>query len=472
MMAARLHGATTDLDTTGNAIRPFEEIIRLFDDGGVGTRDADVDEGYTNYTVLDNLGQHSESSSEINYKGLLEDLIEEGSNNGEQSMDFSNPYSVPARAVFITLYAMITIMSLLGNSLVCLVVVRNKRLRSVTNFFLANQALSDMLMTVLNIPFIAFNHLVGSWPFGSLMCHLADYLGMSSVYVSTFMLTAIALDRHSVIVHPLRPRITMRTAIAIAVLIWALAMSLSLPYAIYRNLVERPSNKNEVLCLSNYPGESNDFAKYFTLATFIYQFVVPLALTSGAYLHIGIKLWAQTSIGDVTAQQQAATNQTKNRTTRMLVLVVAVFAVCWCPINVYLLVSHFRPHQHKSHILYLSLHWFAMCSVCINPVAFAFLNKNFRSNLKSSFHCWFRHANLKSRHSKSFGRTTDLNENSHTADRPTNGLTRYEYVTTRTAGPASSSCNGTPGGTCEAYQMEVKLTCPDELVDEIVENKV
>ncbi|XP_038071199.1 probable G-protein coupled receptor 83 [Patiria miniata] len=470
-MAVRLHGLTTARDTTGHGIRPYHVLLEMFENVGSPERDADVEEGYTNYTVADNLEQYSESSSDISLGSFVNNIIEDGAKDDEGSMDFLNPHSIPARAVFITLYTIIAIMSLLGNSLVCLVVVRNKRMRSVTNFFLANQALSDMLMTILNIPFIAYNQLAGNWPFGFLMCHLADYMGMSSVYVSTFMLTAIALDRHSVIIHPLRPRITMRTAIAIAVLIWVLAMSLSIPFAIYRELQERPSNKDHVLCLANYPGEDHNFTKYFTLATFIYQCVVPLALTSGAYLHIGMKLWAQASIGDVIAQQRAANNQTKHRTTRMLVLVVAVFALCWCPINVYLLVSNFWPDK-KSSILYLSLHWFAMCSVCINPVAFAFLNKNFRSNLKASFHCWFKNASLKSRHSKSFGRTTDLNENSHTADRPTNGQTRYEYVTTRTGGSAGTSCNGSPGATCETYQLEVKLSCPDELADEIVENKV
>ena len=468
---AALPGLTTIRDTTtGNVDQPLsiKELMELFEAAKNPNRQSDPEVGYSNQTGADDLGLYAESSpmDRSFFDKFVDDIINDGNSN--EDTGFLDSHSVSARAVFGTLYTIIAVMSLLGNSLVCLVVVRNKRMRSVTNFFLTNQALSDMLMTILNIPFIAYSQLVANWPFGSIVCHLTDFSGMTSVYVSTFMLTAIALDRHRVIIHPLRPRITMRTAIAIDILIWIISLSLSLPFGIYRQIVPRPSNPSQELCVANYPEEN--FITYFALATFISQYVIPLSLTSGAYLRIGMKLWAQAAVGDTIAQQQAANNRAKQRTTRMLVLVVAVFAVCWFPINTYLIIIKFIPDR-KNSILYLWLHWFAMCSVCINPVAFAFLNENFRSELKATFHCWFLKVNLK-RNRKCFGRSTDGNDTSHTMERPTNGLTRYESVTTRTT---TGLCNGRSSDPCEAYQMEVKLTtsaCADDNAEEVKEYEV
>ena len=343
----------------------------------------------------------SELSSDF-YEWLMTNFNEEG-RTGDQS--FLNPYSVRARAVFIGLYALIFIMSLVGNSLVCLVVARNKRMRGVTNFFLANQACSDMVMTALNIPFILYAQLTYGWPFGYLMCHLTDYLAVASVYVSCFTFTAIALDRHRVIVHPLRPRISMTTAITIAVGIWILAVVLPIPFAVCREVVKvKDSIFDFQMCVASYPYPF--FGKSLVLGTFFIQFAIPLTINSIAYIHIGTKLWRATSVGDVTARQHRAAVQAKTRTTLMLVLVVAAFAICWFPLNVYLLVSNFDSNS-KNTLAYLWCHFIANSSVCINPVAFGFLNENFRAELRYSLNCCMKRVTL--RHRYVHGRRTRYN---------------------------------------------------------------
>ncbi|XP_038050922.1 probable G-protein coupled receptor 83 [Patiria miniata] len=338
----------------------------------------------------------------------LAKLFDNKINNTNFSGDSINATAAPANrpgfefqkvpagtvAAFIPLYTSVVILSLLGNALVCLAVVRNKRMRSVTNFFLANQALSDIVMTILNIPFTAYHQMVLDWPFGDLMCHLAEYMGMMSVYVSTFTLTAIALDRHRYIMYPHRPRIAKRTALGVASFVWALALLLSIPYALFRQTEIR---NGATLCLISVASNDLWFWKYVALVTFFIQLLIPLAVISAAYLRIYLKLRARGNVGSVMAQHQRANNKAKQRTTLKLVLFVAVFAVCWCPLNLYVFVTNFN-QKLKSSVLYLCLHWFAMCSVCINPVAFAFLNKNFRSGLKATLRC--ARVNDRAKHSR------------------------------------------------------------------------
>lgn len=308
------------------------------------------------------------------------------------SSDFSSPivyvfpsaYSSESRILFTVLYTLLTIVSLCGNSTVCYVVLRNKRMRTVTNFFLASQATSDVIMTFFNIPFIVMNEMTRSWPFGLVMCHLVDFIGVTSVYVSTFTLTAIAVDRHRVIVHPLKPRITMATAILITVFIWALSATLSLPLLFWNRLRDVPSSgDNYVVCHTVYPEPTTLYSQILTYGTFLFQYVIPLVVISTSYFSIGHKLWSRTAVGDVIESQQAANARVKLRTTRMLVAVVAVFSICWLPLQVYMLVTYYLSAS-KHDFVYLSLHWFAMLSVCISPIAFCLLNENFRNDIKAA----------------------------------------------------------------------------------------
>ena len=50
-------------------------------------------------------------------------------------------------------YGLIVLISLFGNGLVFSVIVRTRRLHTITNLFIANLSLGDLLMTTFNIPF-------------------------------------------------------------------------------------------------------------------------------------------------------------------------------------------------------------------------------------------------------------------------------------------------------------------------------
>lgn len=63
------------------------------------------------------------------------------------------------KALLIVAYSVIIVTSLFGNMLVCHVVLKNKRMHSATSLFIANLAVSDIMITLLNTPFT----LVSSW---------------------------------------------------------------------------------------------------------------------------------------------------------------------------------------------------------------------------------------------------------------------------------------------------------------------
>jgi hypothetical protein len=70
------------------------------------------------------------------------------------------------RIVFVTLYAIIFVLGVSGNSLVVHVVWRNKSLQTITNIFIANLAASDVMMCLLAVPFTPISGLLSDWIFG------------------------------------------------------------------------------------------------------------------------------------------------------------------------------------------------------------------------------------------------------------------------------------------------------------------
>lgn len=79
------------------------------------------------------------------------------------------------QTVRIILYCVIFLLSVLGNSLIIAVLVRNRRMRTVTNLFLLSLAVSDLMLCVFCMPFTLIPNLMKNFVFGSGICKVATY---------------------------------------------------------------------------------------------------------------------------------------------------------------------------------------------------------------------------------------------------------------------------------------------------------
>jgi hypothetical protein len=78
-------------------------------------------------------------------------------------------------------------------------VIRSRRLHTLTHSLLANLAVADLCMATLNIPFSAARVILSEWPFGSVLCHAVPFVQVTSVYVTSITMAVIAIDRYAVI---------------------------------------------------------------------------------------------------------------------------------------------------------------------------------------------------------------------------------------------------------------------------------
>lgn len=76
----------------------------------------------------------------------------------------------------ILLYSLIFLVSVFGNLLIIVVLMVNKRMRTVTNSFLLSLAVSDLMMAVFCMPFTLIPSLLEDFIFGEAMCKIVTYL--------------------------------------------------------------------------------------------------------------------------------------------------------------------------------------------------------------------------------------------------------------------------------------------------------
>lgn len=142
---------------------------------------------------------------------LSSDDDDAGTDLDGDDLNNSNLASVYFQTLVYCMYILIFVVAMLGNGIVCYVVQSTPRMRTVTNIFIANLAVGDILMTLFCVPFSFVSILLlAYWPFGSAMCHMVNYSQAVSVLVSAYTLVAISVDRYMAIMWPLRPRITKR----------------------------------------------------------------------------------------------------------------------------------------------------------------------------------------------------------------------------------------------------------------------
>lgn len=116
-----------------------------------------------------------------------------------------------------------------GNLLVILSVACNRHLQTVTNYFIVNLAVADLLLSAAVLPFSATMEVLGFWAFGRTFCDVWAAVDVLCCTASILSLCTISVDRYVGVRHSLKyPAImTERKAAAILALLWAVALVVS-----------------------------------------------------------------------------------------------------------------------------------------------------------------------------------------------------------------------------------------------------
>ncbi|XP_043211194.1 prolactin-releasing peptide receptor-like [Amphibalanus amphitrite] len=332
---------------------------------------------------------------------LLDDLTTPSAGNTSQEGGEEYLIFQPGiQAGFYVIYSAILLLGITGNCLVMYAVFRNKAMQTVTNYFILNLALSDILLCVLCVPFTPLYTFLQRWIFGAFLCHLVTCTQAVSIYISSLTLTAIAIDRFVVIIHPFRQRMSRTMCVGLIICTWLFSIVASLPYAVF---VEYTVYDDIHVCQENFPGQVR---LTFGSITTVLQFVIPFLIITSTYTLISLKLSsrARCKPGSKTLRKEQADRERKRRTNRMLIAMVAVFGLSWLPLNLMNILDDVSTNLDLGwarwpyfHLLFFVTHAIAMSSTCYNPFLYAWLNENFRKEFKDILPCFRRRRQSRSR---------------------------------------------------------------------------
>ncbi|XP_036402277.1 substance-K receptor [Megalops cyprinoides] len=313
-------------------------------------------------------------------------------------------------ALWAIAYALIVIVSVIGNVTVIWIILAHKRMRTVTNYFIVSLAFSDASMAAFNTVFNFVYALHNDWYFGLGYCRFQNFFPITAIFASIYSMTAIAVDRYMAIIHPLKPRLSATTTKVVIALIWAVAFSLAFPQCFYS---QTKFFSPRTVCLVDWPGDyGGKHQLTYQIAVIILIYLLPLLVMLVTYSLVGLTLWGSAIPGEASEHYQNQI-QAKRKVVKMMIVVVLTFAFCWLPFHIYFLLGSFNRDIYKQKYIqqvYLAIFWLAMSSTMYNPIIYCCLNHRFRSGFRSAFRwCPFiqisEEDNMELQHTRTFRMT-------------------------------------------------------------------
>lgn len=289
-------------------------------------------------------------------------------------------------------YGIIILVSLTGNSLVLAVVYKKRRMRTTTNFFIANMAASDMLIAVFAMPptiksVFAGNDLLVGGVLAQIVCKGVSFVQQISVAVSVLSLTAIAFDRFFAVVFPFSHIITVRVSRLMIVATWLISLTWAAP-VLYTN--RTVSVKGREFCYELWEPlfDTEVAAKNYTIISFVFLYAAPLSVITVLYTGILIELWRGNSTEYRARVIQEDIQRANKKVLKMSATVVVLFALFWLPVYIYLFYYYLVGDPScdvSNNVMFLG---FFLCQAtsAVNPIIYAIFSENYRRGFLERLH--------------------------------------------------------------------------------------
>ncbi|XP_052093791.1 galanin receptor type 1-like [Mytilus californianus] len=288
-------------------------------------------------------------------------------------------FAVPA----IFLIFMIT--GMLGNGLVVLVFIKNKTFRTITNMFLLNLAVTDLMYLSFCVPFGATRYYKGYWIFGNTLCKFVQYMMTVCLSLHVLTLTAVGIDRYLAIVHPIIA-LSIRTkkrCIFVIFCIWFLSLSSFMP-VIFINR-EFKASQFMAFCLEEL---SETDSKIYAIAMLVLFYVIPQCILGFCYLQIARRM-KETMTKSRLAPVTLVSMKRRGRLVRLVAIVALAFAISWLPLHMAAIISVSSDNSNSAFIYHLQnvAPCFSYANSVVNPFIYSFMSKTFRKFFKATFKC-------------------------------------------------------------------------------------
>uniref|UniRef100_A0A3Q0T4Y4 Chemokine (C-C motif) receptor 12a n=1 Tax=Amphilophus citrinellus TaxID=61819 RepID=A0A3Q0T4Y4_AMPCI len=296
------------------------------------------------------------------------------------------------------------LLSYLGNGLVLFIIYKYEKLSTVTNIFLLNLVLSNILFAS-SLPFWAKYH-QSEWIFGITLCKMVSSAYFIGFYSSILFLTLMTFDRYLAVVHAVAAAKSRKRVYAViaSVIVWCISIAASVKELVLRNVW-----KNDLIGLMcEELGFPENTMKRWRLVSYYQQFLLffllPLFMVMYCYISITIRILS-------TRMKE------KCRAIKLIFVIIFTFFACWTPYNIVILLRAIQISSTDEEVCSESLDYalyvtrnMAYLYCCISPVFYTFVGKKFQSHFKrllaKKIPCLKRHISLNSQSTRTTSQRT------------------------------------------------------------------
>ncbi|XP_036400125.1 thyrotropin releasing hormone receptor 2 [Megalops cyprinoides] len=315
--------------------------------------------------------------------------------------------SLQYKTVSVFLVLLVCGVGIVGNVMVVLVVLTARHMRTPTNCYLVSLAVADLIVLVAaGLPNVS-DSLMGTWVYGHAGCLGITYFQYLGINVSSCSITAFTVERYIAICHPMRAQTvcTVSRAQRIIAGVWVLTCIYCMLWFFLVDIQVNPDQR--VQCGYKV---SRDLYLPIYLIDFTIFYVLPLLLAIVLYALIARILYLsplpqpadaatattlhrsckETPEGGAKGGRQGRPRSalsSRKQVTKMLAVVVVLFALLWMPYRTLVLVNSFVATP------YLDAWFLLFCRTCIyansaiNPVVYNLMSQRFRSAFRELYRC-------------------------------------------------------------------------------------
>jgi len=288
------------------------------------------------------------------------------------------------------------LLSFLGNGSVIYVFLKTATLRTPSNIFVVNLAISDLvMMTTMGLPVIINGFTQRYWMWGKLWCDIYGFLGAVCGTCSILSMVVIGYDRYNVIVKGFSgTKITKGIAFVLVIVLWVYSTLVCMPPFLGWGAYSPEGLL--VTCSYDYlKQELNELT--FMYYAFAFNYTVPMLTVIFFYIQIVKAVVAHEAAMKAQAKKMNVdslkSNQKDNEASaevkiaKVAITNVLLWVVTWTPYACVAMIGVFGNQMLITPLVAQLPSFLAKMSSCLNPVVFAVSHPKFRESIAKEIPC-------------------------------------------------------------------------------------
>lgn len=303
------------------------------------------------------------------------------------------------------LLALLIIVAVVGNVMICIAVFKSARLRTVPNMFVTNLAVSDILMAVICMPISLRVLISGEWPFSSMACNLQGFFMFSFGIVSQVNMSVVAVNRYFAVCRPFQCKaiFTKGNVLLMIAFLWLLPSIASVPPLVGWGYYA--FNAGKAFCI--YPFNVN--MTYTTIVQLLF-IAFPMGLIGFSYTKCFFAIRASNrQVAQMDDNPRPAEHELRKareiRATFTMMLATLGFSLCWLPVSVIDFVDVFTGGGNLPRQVFMLNAFLIFMSSTINPFIYWISNCDFRKAYRELMLCAEENTTMESEASQSTRRS-------------------------------------------------------------------